>query len=130
MFQCFGDAVLMHGVHFSASVGLAAFEVNTEMSVEVVSLNGLGAVRHAVHGCRVHMAVVFHEYGPSPPAPVSEDLSHLSGIRTGQGFRVNVVGAAPALYREDDPGLDILHFEGSAFGNLAAAAVKPVQRFG
>ena len=119
----------MHGIHLFGAMSLALVEVDAEMAVKIVVVDCSGAVGHAVHGRGVHMAIVFDQHGPAFPAPVAIDALHDLRVGSGLGFRVDMVGAAPPLHGKDLARLNILDLEGRAFGNLAAAAVEPVQTF-
>ena len=108
-------------------MGLAAVEVNAEVSVEVIVLDGLCSVGHSVHGSRVHMAVILYQHSPALPAPVAVDVFHCGRVVLAVRLGVQMIGAAPPLCGEYLSGLDVLDLEGRAFRDLAAAAVKPVE---
>ncbi len=76
------------------------------------------------------MSVILDQDRPTSPAPAAVDALHGGSIILGFGLRVQMVGAAPPLAGENLARLDILHLESSAFGDLAASAVEPVQLFG
>ena len=73
VFQCFLHALLMHIVHFLASVGLTPGEMNAEVAFKVIIVDRLGSVGHSVHGCRVHMSVILDQNRPALPAPSAVD---------------------------------------------------------
>ena len=102
-------------------------EVDAEVAVEIVVGDTGRAVGHTVHGSCVNMPVVFDQYSPAFPAPVAVDLLHDRRVIAGGRLRVDMVSAAPPFNGEDLAGFNILYLESGALGNLAAAAVKPVQ---
>ena len=114
MFQSFLHTFLVHFVNLFGAVRLASAEMDAEMSVEIIVADRTCSMGHPVHGCRIYMSVVFDQDGAAFPAPVPVDGLHRFGIGRGKRLGVNMVRSAPALYRKDFSGFDVLHLESRA----------------
>lgn len=126
--RCF-DAILMGGVYLLGAMGLAAGKMDAEMAIEVIVFDGLGAMRHSIHGRGIDMAVVFYQDGSPFPAPMSVNAFHNRGIAFGGRLAVRVVGAGPAFDVENLAGLHVLYLEIGMMRN-GVGMLEPVQGFG
>ena len=96
----------------------AAGEVNAEMAVKVIVLDGLCPVRHPVHGSCVNVPVILHQDGTPLPAPMSEDAFHNLRIRRCRRLAVRMVRAGPALDGKNLSCADILYFKRRVIRNM------------
>lgn len=128
MLQGFLDAGLVSGIHFLAAMGLAARKMNAEMAVEIIVLDRLGSVGHAVHGSGIDMAVILHQDRAPTPGPASVDAFHDLRVGSGSRLAVRMVDTGPALDVENLARPDVLHLESRVMRN-PVRMLKPAQRF-
>ena len=122
----------MTSIYQFGFMGLAVFEVDTEMTVKIVVFHNGRAMRHAIHGCSVYMAVVLDENSSAIPGPASaKDAVHDFGVLGGGRFRIQVVGAGPADGGEGFASADILDGKLGIFRNhFCHVFGEPIRCFG
>ena len=88
----------MQRTHFVGGVRAAVCEVDAVVTVEVVVLDGVVAMGHAIDGRGVIYTLDGHEYRPTVPGPLAAvSLFHHGGIGGGEGLAVGVIFAAVPL---------------------------------
>ena len=99
------------------TVGSGVEEVDADLAVHVVVIDGLLAVGLAVKGGGVPGALELDQQGPAHPGPAAAHGSfHLGRVFLGLGLHVHVLAAAHAVNVVGAAGLKVLHLEGGAAG--------------
>ena len=107
----------MVGVLDVGAVGTGIQEVDADLAIHVVVMDGLLSVRLAVERSGIPLALDFDQQRSSLPGPpAAHGFLHCGGIVLGLGLNVHVLVAAHAVASVGDAGVEILNGEGGTPG--------------